>query len=68
MKIIHKTFGGPSHKNTKAENIPKAQHLQSAKEMLHPLCGMDSFVASGKIPTDSKGDVISSCMFGSAHV
>lgn len=54
MKIISKTFGGLSDKSTKARDIKKVQHPQSVKGM-QSLCGIDSFVASGKITTDFKG-------------
>jgi len=62
MKILHKTFWGPSDKSTKARGIQKDQHPQSVKGM-QSLCRIDSFIVSGKIPTDFKGDVVSSCMF-----
>lgn len=62
MKIIHKTFGGPSDESTIDRNIQKAQHPQSVK-WVQSLCWIESFVVSGKFSTDFKSDVVSSCMF-----
>lgn len=54
MKITHKTIEGSSDKSTKARVIQQAQHPQSGRGK-QSLCGIESFVVSGKIPTDFKG-------------